>query len=233
MTNDATNRVDPTGLSDILSLVPNNGTGGDLLGQMDRSYAARQQMIAAGRTPPPTVLGSVPVYGNGNQNAAEAAADAGRTIVRMQVDTLTNLAMLPLPGVRLAAAMAFGGNLIVGDYAKDGTALAMPVLSRGLSAGAGFVSKRLTAPGTCTIWERIRSLLFNTCFAAGTPLLTPEGSKPIEQFAVGDLLLARRVRSRGAGAGEGRRGGVRPHRAGVAPTRRRAGHQDDAGAPVL
>lgn len=29
------------------------------------------------------------------------------------------------------------------------------------------------------------------CFAAGTPLLTPEGSKPIEQFRVGDLLLSR------------------------------------------
>ena len=29
------------------------------------------------------------------------------------------------------------------------------------------------------------------CFAAGTPLLTPEGSKPIEEFQVGDLLLSR------------------------------------------
>jgi len=29
------------------------------------------------------------------------------------------------------------------------------------------------------------------CFAAGTPLLTPEGSKPIERFAVGDLVLSR------------------------------------------
>ena len=27
------------------------------------------------------------------------------------------------------------------------------------------------------------------CFAAGTPLRTPEGSKPIEEFAVGDLIL--------------------------------------------
>src|SRR5205823_5076265 len=29
------------------------------------------------------------------------------------------------------------------------------------------------------------------CFAAGTPLLTPDGHKPIEQFAVGDLILSR------------------------------------------
>ena len=30
-----------------------------------------------------------------------------------------------------------------------------------------------------------------TCFAAGTPLLTPEGSKYIEDFRVGDLILSR------------------------------------------
>ncbi len=29
-----------------------------------------------------------------------------------------------------------------------------------------------------------------SCFAAGTPLLTPEGSKPIEQFRPGDWVLA-------------------------------------------
>src|SRR5438067_10584498 len=29
------------------------------------------------------------------------------------------------------------------------------------------------------------------CFAAGTPIRTPEGSKPIEQLQVGDLVLAR------------------------------------------
>jgi RHS repeat-associated protein len=33
--------------------------------------------------------------------------------------------------------------------------------------------------------------LFESCFVAGTPLLTPSGSKPIEQIAVGELVLAR------------------------------------------
>ncbi len=33
--------------------------------------------------------------------------------------------------------------------------------------------------------------MFRACFVAGTPLLTPEGSKPIEQFEVGDKLLSR------------------------------------------
>ena len=32
--------------------------------------------------------------------------------------------------------------------------------------------------------------LSRVCFAAGTPLLTPDGAKPIEQFKVGDLLLS-------------------------------------------
>src|SRR5207249_24080 len=32
---------------------------------------------------------------------------------------------------------------------------------------------------------------WRACFAAGTPLLTPEGSKPIEQFKEGDLVLSR------------------------------------------
>ena len=34
------------------------------------------------------------------------------------------------------------------------------------------------------------SSLLQSCFAAGTPILTPEGSKPIEQFRPGDWVLA-------------------------------------------
>lgn len=33
--------------------------------------------------------------------------------------------------------------------------------------------------------------LGKACFAAGTPLLTPDGSRPIEQFQVGDFVLSR------------------------------------------
>ncbi len=35
------------------------------------------------------------------------------------------------------------------------------------------------------------SNLFKACFVAGTPLLTPDGSKAIEGFKVGDLVLSR------------------------------------------
>ncbi len=34
-------------------------------------------------------------------------------------------------------------------------------------------------------------ILQRTCFVAGTPLLTPEGEKPIEQFQIGDRILAK------------------------------------------
>src|SRR5262249_41056210 len=34
------------------------------------------------------------------------------------------------------------------------------------------------------------SMLRRTCFVAGTPLLTPDGSKPIEEFKLGDLILS-------------------------------------------
>ena len=36
-----------------------------------------------------------------------------------------------------------------------------------------------------------RVILQQTCFTAGTPVLTPGGAKPIESFAVGDSVLAR------------------------------------------
>ncbi len=37
----------------------------------------------------------------------------------------------------------------------------------------------------------LRAGLLSACFAAGTPLLTPDGSRPIEQFKPGDFVLAR------------------------------------------
>ena len=39
--------------------------------------------------------------------------------------------------------------------------------------------------------ESLNRLEFRVCFAAGTPLRTPEGSKAIESFRAGDLVLSR------------------------------------------
>ena len=40
--------------------------------------------------------------------------------------------------------------------------------------------------------------MLQACFVAGTPLLTPEGSKRIEEFAVGDWVLSRNELEEGA-----------------------------------
>jgi hypothetical protein len=62
------------------------------------------------------------------------------------------------------------------------------------AAGVGFNAIGLlgTLQQTAQIaqsWAQGR--LWLSCFAAGTPLLTPEGSQAIEDFRVGDLVLAR------------------------------------------
>jgi RHS repeat-associated protein len=46
----------------------------------------------------------------------------------------------------------------------------------GLGGGAGYLANRAA---------------FKSCFPAGTPLLTPDGAKAIEDFKVGDLVLSR------------------------------------------
>ena len=49
---------------------------------------------------------------------------------------------------------------------------------------------KMMAMGTYGV-QGLWQLLGPVCFAAGTPLLTPDGSKLIEQFQIGDLLLSR------------------------------------------
>ena len=52
-----------------------------------------------------------------------------------------------------------------------------------LEAGSGLLNLAGAAFGL--------KQLSGSCFVAGTPLLTPEGSRPIEDFQVGDLVLSR------------------------------------------
>jgi RHS repeat-associated protein len=93
---------------------------------------------------------------------------------------------------------AVGGGWLLGTVAS------------GWVAGADSVSQAATRPdGRATLdwasqamygdenaWKRynlfgVVAKKVNACFAAGTPLLTPEGSKPVEQFKEGDLVLSR------------------------------------------
>ncbi len=70
------------------------------------------------------------------------------------------------------AAQNFGQDLMAGNAFGD------------VGDAANFILNAVAAAGNV-------SALSKACFAAGTPLLTPTGHKPIEQFQVGDLLLSR------------------------------------------
>ncbi len=59
---------------------------------------------------------------------------------------------------------------------SDYLTFAQQLAFAGLNAAGAFAGLRLG---------------FTSCFAAGTPLLTPDGFKPIEQLRVGDLVLSR------------------------------------------
>lgn len=76
---------------------------------------------------------------------------------------------------------AAGGIGFAVGYAQGGWDKGMEYANMGRQAAS------LLAQGSVML----RKALLSACFAAGTPLLTPNGHKPIEEFLVGDLLLSR------------------------------------------
>lgn len=82
------------------------------------------------------------------------------------------------------------------DNAKQQAALNVEV-RRDLKAVAEGTAKLIavegtaTAPGKNALDDKACMEREASCFAAGTPLLVPGGSKPIEQFQAGDLVLSR------------------------------------------
>jgi hypothetical protein len=65
-----------------------------------------------------------------------------------------------------------------------GSIVGMIVLQYAIKAVGGYISS--VASGSRCGW-----IFRRACFAAGTPMLTPDGSKAIEDFQVGDLILSR------------------------------------------
>ena len=98
------------------------------------------------------------------------------------------------------------GNLLGGSIRSlregGGRAFAYTTVSNSAAAVAGLGVSAVTGidpvqamAGTVRVANLFRSAqeLWNrVCFAAGTPLLTPTGTKPIEKFKVGDVILSRR-----------------------------------------
>ncbi|HEY1187751.1 MAG TPA: RHS repeat-associated core domain-containing protein, partial [Gemmata sp.] len=80
-------------------------------------------------------------------------------------------------------------NGAAGGFVGDGvTQLGM--IGAGLQKEFNWTQSILAAAGGAA-GELMTYRMTRACFTAGTPLLTPSGAKPIEQFQVGDVLFSR------------------------------------------
>jgi hypothetical protein len=79
------------------------------------------------------------------------------------------------------------GDCFVARFSFDGLLIAVAEGNRVRlwDAATGRLVRDLTVGDA----DRIFSVVSQACFAAGTPLLTPTGDKPIEQFKPGDWIL--------------------------------------------
>src|SRR5262249_28611248 len=111
-----------------------------------------------------------------------------------------NLGMMALDVATLGTSSLARGLILKGGgrvLGKVGLKVSGRALLRAAEKHAAreVVKKCLTGAGLPKIAKRampvVNFLLGRACFAAGTPLLTPDGSKPIEQFRPGDLVLSR------------------------------------------
>ena len=91
-------------------------------------------------------------------------------------------------GVQNLTPCRFVGLARAGVRAVHAAQAAGQVLDAGAAVQAGDYAGGLTnlAGATASLKTMLKS-----CFVAGTPLLTPDGAKPIEQFRVGDEVLSR------------------------------------------
>jgi hypothetical protein len=176
--------------TNFFAAIPNNGNGGDLIGDINR-------MPTSG----PLFAGSAPVYGaDGGQNAKVALAQGVQQSIAMGHSMYGTVSLMPGPVGQTAAF----GNAVM--YAAEGNrkaaaVAALPLVLPGALRAAGW-GVRTGASGASRLWQgatgraacgtpNVLSWLFGIfCFAAGTPLLTPEGDKPIEQIKPGDWVLS-------------------------------------------
>jgi RHS repeat-associated protein len=106
-------------------------------------------------------------------------------------------------GIAFSAGQSFGGGLSFGlgfvNPCTLGTSASAGLRALAAIQGAGNAANSYEAfqrgdysgaviRGIGAIFNAAQ--FWKSCFAAGTPLLTPDGSKPIEQFRPGDWVLA-------------------------------------------
>jgi hypothetical protein len=113
------------------------------------------------------------VYVDYNSGSAKAGQIAGiPVVVGLAVANPCGAAGAAGNGLRLInGAQAVGGAINAGEKFGQGD---------WIGGGLDLAGSLLGAHG-----------MLKVCFAAGTPLLTPDGARPIEQFKPGDMLLSR------------------------------------------
>jgi len=200
----------------VLHPPPGTGTGQSSQDQQQQQ-SLEAQMIGIYGSGQALSDGVVPVYGmDGNSTAYQNLGQAGQLTGTMFQFIMIGLSFHPAGAVAIFADA--GGIVISLDMGDTSSAagFAMGLFGRVncfLPKPVQWIAKALMAGDAINhvgnAWDALltgdyggaaRELafagldiigLFSSCFAAGTPLLTPEGSKNIEDFQVGDAILSR------------------------------------------
>ena len=146
---------------------------------------------------------TVTVYANDGTNGAEETF----TWTVNDPITITDLALQNFStgtwvDLAVSAADAHVGTLSYSAYGlppglsiNRTTGAITGTIGYGVAAVGDFASTVVVTDGTYSASEPVQwdvsALEASACFAAGTPLLTPDGAKSIEEFRPGDLVLSR------------------------------------------
>ena len=156
--------------------------------------------------------GDLPIYGSdGSRTAFEAMVEAGQQISQLMISIALDLAgMIPGLGVVVTAIEVAwvvsdlmqsdggGGETMgglglgrAGSAARDALPSGFQVHDAvGLTGGYMVQSSPVADLLRYALGGNEAAQYDCACFAAGTPLLTPDGDKPVEQFEPGDLILS-------------------------------------------
>jgi len=169
--------------------------GPDLVQQIDQQLQKRQRMIDQGMTPPPLTAGDVPVYGmDGNSTAGAAMVQGGKAITYMTGAALIGVAAAPLGPANAAFISGLLASAAANEALGNREKAIYQLVEAGLTALLSPPGLKLIGRGLEKVVNGAGKVLCDTlkilCFAEGTHLLIPGGSKPIEQFKPGDWILS-------------------------------------------
>ncbi len=188
----------------LFSLPPQPQSGPDLVDQVEGKLRRNQQYEAMGQTPPPLTAGASPAYGNGNQTAGQAFADALSLSTQMLSTSAGPLSL----GFNLAMAggSLYNGNvqdaLTYGSQAYINALEFMALLNPCGAAAKALALYDLTVNGGALFdngftWKGFLlsaydlGALFFACFTGDMLLRCEGGKKRADAIREGDLLWSR------------------------------------------